>query len=40
MPPIALVLLLVAAVLHAGWNLFVKRADAGLLAVIRRSIGR
>src|SRR2546426_6546870 len=26
MPPIALVLLLVAAVLHAGWNLFVKRA--------------
>jgi drug/metabolite transporter (DMT)-like permease len=26
MPPIALALLLVAAVLHAGWNLFVKRA--------------
>ena len=26
MPPIALGLLLVAAVLHAGWNLFVKRA--------------
>ncbi|MFL5654557.1 MAG: EamA family transporter [Ktedonobacteraceae bacterium] len=26
MPPIALALLLVAAVLHTGWNLFVKRA--------------
>ncbi len=26
MPPIALALLLVAALLHAGWNLFVKRA--------------
>src|SRR5712691_13088228 len=26
MPPIALGLLLVAALLHAGWNLFVKRA--------------
>src|SRR5437764_12823426 len=27
MPPIALGLLLVAALLHAGWNLFVKRAE-------------
>ena len=27
MPPIALGLLLVAAALHAGWNLFVKRAE-------------
>src|SRR2546421_12187531 len=27
MPPIALGLLLAAALLHAGWNLFVKRAE-------------
>src|SRR5437764_11535081 len=26
MPPTALVLLLIAAILHAGWNFFVKRA--------------